>query len=78
MSKKFVIALLAGTAVCAICGSSAARAEEFNIPAGDLDSALNAYSAQSGVQLIMSDEAVKGVRSKGVTGNVPASEALTR
>ncbi|HEY4123288.1 MAG TPA: TonB-dependent receptor, partial [Rhizomicrobium sp.] len=75
MSRKFAIALLATTALCATC---AAQAETFNIPAGDLDSALNTYSAQSGVQLIMSDEAVRGVRSKGVAGELPPSEALTR
>ncbi|HEY5238143.1 MAG TPA: TonB-dependent receptor [Rhizomicrobium sp.] len=55
---------------------SAASAENFNIPGGALNEALDAYGKQAGVQLIYSDEAVKGVRSPGANGNLSADAAL--
>jgi outer membrane receptor protein involved in Fe transport len=69
------IALAAG-----LCAGfvSAASAENFNIPGGALNEALDAYGKQAGVQLIYSDEAVKGVRSPGANGNLSADAALIR
>jgi iron complex outermembrane receptor protein len=51
-------------------------AKEFNIPGGDLKTALDAYSQQSGIALIVSDEAVKGARSKGAKGDLSVEDAL--
>jgi outer membrane receptor protein involved in Fe transport len=70
-------AVLAGC-VCSAALLSAASARNFTIPGGDLESALTAYSTQSGIGLIVSDDAVKGVRTKGVTGNMSDDAALTR
>ena len=53
-------------------------AEEFNIPSGELKAALSAYSAQTGEQVMMSSEAVKGIRSSGVKGDFSPDEALSR
>ena len=57
---------------------SAVQAEEFNIPSGDLTAALNAYAAQTGVQLVVSAPAVRGVYSHGVKGNLSPERALSQ
>ena len=64
--------------VCALAFSSGAHAEKFDVPAGQLDVALQAYTAQSGVQLFIADDAVRGVRTRGVAGNLSADVALSR
>jgi outer membrane receptor protein involved in Fe transport len=75
--SRFHNTLLAGTA-CAALFVSQASATDFNIPNGDLGSALNAYMAQSGVVIIVSGDAVKGIKTRGVKGQLPADAALTR
>ena len=55
--------LIGGVSVIALC--SAALADEFNIPGGDLGAALDAFAAQTGVNLIIADEAVRGARTHG-------------
>ncbi len=62
---------------CAVSIATGAFAEKFNIPAGNLDDALSAYSTQTGVQLIVSDDAVRGVQTRGVAGNLSADDALS-
>jgi outer membrane receptor protein involved in Fe transport len=74
--SQFRIALL-GTA-CIAGLANAAYAESFNVPEGDLRAALNAYSTQAHVQLMVSDEAVKGTHSQGATGEFSADSALSR
>ncbi|HEY5239635.1 MAG TPA: TonB-dependent receptor [Rhizomicrobium sp.] len=65
-------------AMSTVFAGGSAWAANFNIPGGDLDSALDAYSAQSGVQLIVSNVAVRNVRTGGVKGNLSDNEALSR
>ncbi len=57
---------------------SAANAEDFDVPAGDLELALSLYSAQSGVPLMVSTDAVKGAKTAGVRGDLASSAALSR
>jgi len=57
-------ALLGATALCA----TAAFGQDFNIPAGTLENALSAYTAQTGVQLLYPDTLVNGARTTGVKG----------
>jgi outer membrane receptor protein involved in Fe transport len=64
-------------AASALAVAGAASAEEFNIPAGDLEAALNAYTSQTGVQLLYAARNVKGARTSGVTGQMPADTALS-
>ena len=66
MLKRFTSGLLGFASVAAI--TTALHAEEFNIPAGDLKSALTAYAKQTGVPLIVSGEAVRGISTKGAKG----------
>src|SRR5580692_10100669 len=70
-------ARLLATTVLA-CSVGGAFAANFNIPSGDLDSALDAYSAQSGVRLLVSNVAVRSAHTAGVKGNLSDSEALSR
>ncbi len=53
-------------------------AEDFNIPAGDLGKALNAYAVQSGVMLIVSSDQIRNAHTLGLKGVLPAEEALSR
>ena len=62
--------------VCLAALASAVSARTFNIPSGDLETALNIYTAQTGVSLTVSDNAVKGVRTKGASGEYSSDEAL--
>ena len=68
------------TVVLACCGfvAAAALAENFNIPGGDLKSALDSYAKQAGVTLVYSGEAVKGAHTKGAKGDLSSDEALLR
>ncbi|HVT25268.1 MAG TPA: TonB-dependent receptor plug domain-containing protein, partial [Rhizomicrobium sp.] len=70
-------ALLMGTA-CALLLASGTWAADFNIPAGDLESALNAYTSTTGVDLIVATDAIKGVRTKGAMGSISPDAALSR
>jgi len=63
---------------CAAGLATAALGEDFNIPAGSLNAALSAYSKQAGVPLIVSADMVRGATTKGVAGNLPPEEALSR
>src|ERR1044072_954922 len=56
--------------------ATAASAAQFDIPAGTLEGALTAYMRQTGVQLMVSEDAVKGARTRGVRGDLTSDEAL--
>jgi iron complex outermembrane receptor protein len=58
--------------------ATAAFASGFDIPAGDLEATLNAYSAQTGVQLIYAEKIIKGIHSRGVKGDLAPDDALLR
>jgi len=75
--SSFFRALTATTAVAA-CGVVSASAGTFAVPSGDLNAALDAYIAQSGVQVLVPNAAVRGVYSKGAQGNLSDNEALAR
>src|SRR6185437_15359534 len=45
---------------------------------GDLSSALAAYTKQTGVTMFYAADEMRGKRSRGIVGNVPADEALSR
>jgi outer membrane receptor protein involved in Fe transport len=73
---KRLNALLAGTAASAI--AAAAHAASFNIPAGPLDAALDAYTAQSGVPVIAATSQLRNTQTKGVSGDLSPDAALSR
>lgn len=55
-----------------------AKIERVNIPPGDLVGALDALARQSGAQFIYSADQLKGLRTRGVQGSMPAADALDR
>ena len=79
MKGKMLNSSLAGS-VCAMALMIAgpASAERFNIPAGDLEHALSQFTAQTGAALLVSNEAIKGIRTKGASGTLSEEEALSR
>ena len=58
--------------------SASALAEDFNIPAGDLKSALAIYTKQTGVTIIYVPDDMQGARSRGVKGDLTSSDALSQ
>ena len=69
-------AALAGASMLVL--ASGARADEFAIPGGDLASALDTYTRQTGVALLISGDALHGAHTNGAKGTLTANEALTR
>jgi len=76
MFKQLRPILLAGTAL-ALLGTNAV-ARDFDIPAGELKTALDAYMKQSGVALMYLPDTVKGIKTKGVEGDLSVDGALSR
>src|SRR6185437_6443526 len=72
ISKAVVPAIL--VAVSAL----PAGAADFNIPGGDLKSALDVYTQATGAKVLYAEDAVRGVKTKGVQGNLSDSSALSR
>jgi iron complex outermembrane receptor protein len=68
-------ALIGGASIIAV---NTAHAANFDIPQGDLRSALNAYATQALIPLIVSDEEIKNAQSRGVHGELAADVALAR
>jgi iron complex outermembrane recepter protein len=69
-------AVLSGASVLVFAAT--AQAHQFNIPAGDLASALSQFTAETGVDLIVSEAAIKGARTHGIKGEAATDVALTR
>jgi len=78
MSKLRILKSVLIGGVSAAVVATAASAEQFHIPRGNLASALDAYSAQTGIQLLYSSNAVNGVHTSGAQGELAANEALSR
>ncbi|MBO9710291.1 MAG: TonB-dependent receptor [Caulobacter sp.] len=75
--SKILSSLLAGSA-CALvlAGSALAQAKSFDIPGGDLKTALDAYARQSGAHLIYRLEDVRGLKTAGARGPLSPDAAL--
>jgi len=70
---------LKGTvALCAIAFAVPAHAENFNIPGGDLKSALDRYTTQTGTPVIYVTKTIEGVRTGGVSGEINSDQALSK
>ncbi len=74
---RFLIVVLAAS-LFGIALTAAAFATDFNVPAGDLKTALDAYVTQAGAQLAVSADAVRGARTRGVRGNLSDDDALSK
>ena len=77
---SLAIALGSGTFALPTLAASEAQAQvyRFDIPAQSLDGALAAFSAVTRVQVLVGAEVTQGLRSPGVSGSYPQSQALAR
>lgn len=73
-----LLALGAGAAWPQTAAAQAQAAQQYSIPAGELESALRHYATQNRLQLVYSSELVAGKRSAGLTGSYTREEALAR
>ncbi len=78
MGRKLDTVLLASAALACSLVTQQASAVAFNIPDGTLAAALDAYSIQSGVEVSVSSQALQGVKTKGVSGDMSSESALSR
>ncbi|MES2443952.1 MAG: TonB-dependent receptor [Pseudomonadota bacterium] len=75
-SRKFAAALAASVCIVAIATPANAQTRTYNVPAGSLKSALDAYARQSGRQVIYKSDEVRSARSPGAKGPMSADAAL--
>lgn len=73
--RAVLLALACSAALAAQAQSPIVR---FDIPAGDLAAALDAYARQSGTQLVYRADQLRGARSGGVRGALSAGDGLAR
>ncbi len=78
MNSSYRNYLKATAALGGMVFATLAHAEDFNIPRGDLKSALDQYTSQTGTPLLYVTKAVEGVQTHGVSGDVNADQALTK
>jgi iron complex outermembrane receptor protein len=69
-------ALIGGASMLALGDPAAAKI--FNVPGGDLATVLGAYMQQAGVEIVYSDDIVRGHKSLGAKGNYTEIAALTQ
>jgi iron complex outermembrane receptor protein len=74
--KTLKSALIGGASVLTLAQPAAAKV--FDIPGEDLATALGAYMQQAGVNIIYSDDVVRGHKSRGARGNYTETAALTQ
>jgi outer membrane receptor for ferric coprogen and ferric-rhodotorulic acid len=68
-------------AFCALAISAAALADppaQFDVPAGDLSSALASLSKQANVNLVYTMGDIQGIRTSGVSGALTAADAVRK
>ncbi|WP_095156369.1 TonB-dependent receptor [Pseudomonas sp. Irchel 3E13] len=77
---SLAIAMGSGTFALPTLAASEAQAQvyRFDIPAQSLDGALAAFSAVTRVQVLVGAEVTQGLRSPGLSGSYPQSQALAR
>ncbi len=73
----FLTACLAVT-YSGIANAAEARQANYNVPAGNLEDALNTFAKQSGITLTFDPAIVKGKSVAAVKGELPQKEALDR
>lgn len=76
MIRTLAAALATSTCIVALATPAAAQTREYNIPAGSLKTALDAYVRQSGRQVVYRADQVRSARSPGVRGSLSPEAAL--
>lgn len=70
--------IVVGAACAWMMGLACAHALEFDVRSGQLKPALDAFIAQSGVQLIYKIEDVQDLSTRGIKGKITPDAALDR
>ncbi len=78
MKQRKRVALLGAVVLLLFGFVSFAVAEDFRIPKGSLEQALNAYSDVTGKRPVYMNALVKGKESPGVRGNFSSEEAMSK
>jgi outer membrane receptor protein involved in Fe transport len=84
MTARTLLRSLSATAaslaltLAGLAQATAAAPKNFNIPAESAPAAIKAFSAQSGVEVLMPTDAVQGIRTNAVTGNMTPRAALEK
>jgi outer membrane receptor protein involved in Fe transport len=78
MAKIESVKILICASIAALCIVQGVLALDFNIPGGDLRTALDKYAAQTGLHLLYAEQAMNGVETSGVHGAVSADDALLK
>lgn len=76
MIRTLATALATTSCIVALATPAAAQAREYNIPAGSLKDALDAYVRQSGRQVVYRADEVRSARSSGARGSFSSEAAL--
>jgi iron complex outermembrane recepter protein len=76
MKRSFKKALLASCAI--VAGGAPAYARPFDIPRGNLEQALDTYTAQTGLDIVVSTDQIRGIHSSGAKGDLADNVALAR
>jgi outer membrane receptor protein involved in Fe transport len=76
MNRLLVAALATSTCIIAMATPAQAQSTSFEIPAGNLATALDVYARQSGRQVLYRADDVRSARSPGVRGAMTPDAAL--
>ncbi|HSZ11801.1 MAG TPA: secretin and TonB N-terminal domain-containing protein, partial [Rhizomicrobium sp.] len=72
------IIVLAVFVAAAMAIAPGAQAINFNIPKGDLRTALDSYAAQTGMHVLYAEQAIAGIQTSGLQGSASADDALLK
>ncbi len=76
LKNRLKSALCGGACALAMASGAMAQTRDFNVPAGDLQAALDTYAKQAEVQLLYRVDLVKGASSRGAQGALGSDDAL--
>ena len=78
MLKLRMLKIALASGACTVALATAAHANSFDIPNGDLKHALDAYMKQADVTLMYPEDEMHGVVTRGAHGELSTAEALAR
>ncbi|WP_168075201.1 TonB-dependent receptor [Caulobacter sp. SSI4214] len=78
MHRGLKTALIAGAAAMALTSAAWAQTTTFNVPAGEMATALDAFARASGAPLIYRPQDVTGLKTAGLKGSYTPEDGLRR
>ena len=71
-------ALLMSGAIVVVATPASAQTRKFDLPAQSASRAIPAFAKQAGIQLLARGDAIRGIRTNAVRGNLSVDEALAQ